>query len=166
MLTFQWLLCIQCFTSLVSFTGFYTEEEPRIVCNIYLVFSAVASSSGLHCRDSSGYRWHTAGSNLAIRYLRDEKGTGAEMLPAIVPGIVTGNAPGSWLVNPVTVPEVFANVNSAPFTLSLVLKWRMDLHFDPGGVEILPLLYMLHASKLWKRSSCSSPMTGTAPFNR
>ena len=29
MLTSQWLLCIHCFTSLVSFTGFYTEDEPK-----------------------------------------------------------------------------------------------------------------------------------------
>ena len=28
-LTSQWLLCIHCFTSLVSFTGFYTEDEPE-----------------------------------------------------------------------------------------------------------------------------------------
>jgi len=28
-LTSQWLLCIHCFTSLVSFTGFYTEDGPR-----------------------------------------------------------------------------------------------------------------------------------------
>ena len=28
-LTPQWLLCIHCFTSLVSFTGFYTEDEPK-----------------------------------------------------------------------------------------------------------------------------------------
>ena len=26
-LTSQWLLCIHCFTSLVSFTGFYTDED-------------------------------------------------------------------------------------------------------------------------------------------
>ena len=26
-LTSQWLLCIHCFTSLVSFTGFYTNED-------------------------------------------------------------------------------------------------------------------------------------------
>ena len=41
------------------------------------------------------------------------------MRPAIVSGIVTGDAPVSyWLVfslSPVIVPEVFANVNSAPF---------------------------------------------------
>ena len=28
-LTPQWLLCIHCFTSLVSFTGFFTEDEPK-----------------------------------------------------------------------------------------------------------------------------------------
>ena len=27
-LTSQWLLCIHCFKSLLSFTGFYTEDEP------------------------------------------------------------------------------------------------------------------------------------------
>ena len=27
-LTSQWLLCIHCFTSLVSFAGFYIEDEP------------------------------------------------------------------------------------------------------------------------------------------
>ena len=32
-LTSQWLLCIHCFTSFVSFTGFYTEVNPEIgVC--------------------------------------------------------------------------------------------------------------------------------------
>ena len=30
-LTSQWLLCIHCFTSLVSFTGFYTEDEPKSI---------------------------------------------------------------------------------------------------------------------------------------
>ena len=29
LLTSQWLLCIHCFTSLVSFTGFYSEDEPE-----------------------------------------------------------------------------------------------------------------------------------------
>ena len=27
----QWLLCIHCFTSLVSFKGFYTEDEPDLM---------------------------------------------------------------------------------------------------------------------------------------
>ena len=30
MLTCQWLLCINCFTSLVSFTGFYTAEYDQL----------------------------------------------------------------------------------------------------------------------------------------
>ena len=29
-LSSQWLLCIDCFTSLVSFTGFYAEDEPNL----------------------------------------------------------------------------------------------------------------------------------------
>ena len=32
-LSSQWLLCIHCFTSLVSFTGFYTEDEPVFIIN-------------------------------------------------------------------------------------------------------------------------------------
>ena len=31
MLTSQWLLCVNYFTSLVSLTGFYTKYEPSIV---------------------------------------------------------------------------------------------------------------------------------------
>ena len=30
-LSSQWLLCIHCFTSLVSFTGFYTKDEPVLI---------------------------------------------------------------------------------------------------------------------------------------
>ena len=37
MLSSQWLLCIHCFTTLVSFTGFYTEYEPyRVRANMYV----------------------------------------------------------------------------------------------------------------------------------
>ena len=32
-LTSQLLLCIHCFMLLVSFTNFYTEDEPKIVSN-------------------------------------------------------------------------------------------------------------------------------------
>ena len=32
-LSSQWLLCIHCFTSLVSFTGFYTKDEPVFIIN-------------------------------------------------------------------------------------------------------------------------------------
>ena len=41
---------------------------------------------------------------------RNEKGAGAEILPAIVSGIVAGDAPIFSFV-PVTVPEVCAKVN-------------------------------------------------------
>ena len=44
------------------------------------------------------------------RQLRIEKGTGAEMRPAIASGIVTRDAPVSYWST--TVPEVFAKVNS------------------------------------------------------
>ena len=50
------------------------------------------------------------------------------MRPAIVSGIVTGDTPvGYWLFFPlflVTVPEVFAKVNSTQL-LFLILKWRI-----------------------------------------
>ena len=58
---------------------------------------------------------------LAIRYFRNEKGTGAEISPAIVSGIVTGDASVSYwpifTLYLVTVPELFAKVNSAEFLL-------------------------------------------------
>ena len=56
--------------------------------------------------------WHS-------RHLRNKKGTGAEMRPAIVSGIVTEDASISYWpifsLSLVTVPEVFANVNSVQF---------------------------------------------------
>ena len=49
----------------------------------------------------------------------NEKGTGVEMCPAIVSGIVTRDATVSyWLIFSlplVTIPEVFAKVNSPQF---------------------------------------------------
>ena len=52
-------------------------------------------------------------------HLRNERGTGAETRPAIVSGIVNGDAQLSyWTIFPlalVTVPGVFAKVNSAHF---------------------------------------------------
>ena len=53
------------------------------------------------------------------------------MRPAIVCGIVTGEAPASyWLTfPPVTVLEVFAKVNSAQFPcLSKVADWSKARH--------------------------------------
>ena len=52
-----------------------------------------------------------------IRHPGNEKETGAEMRPAIGSGIVTGHVSVSYrlifFLSQVTVPEVFANVNSA-----------------------------------------------------
>ena len=55
----------------------------------------------------------------SIHHFRNEKGTGAEMRPAIVSEIVIGDALVSyWLVFlpfPVTVPDFFAKNNSTQF---------------------------------------------------
>ena len=51
--------------------------------------------------------------------LETGRGTGAEMCPAIVSGMVTEDAPVSYwfffFLSPVTVPEVFAKVNTVKF---------------------------------------------------
>ena len=56
-----------------------------------------------------------------IRHFRNEKVTGAEMLPAIILSTVTGDALVSYwpifFLSLVTIPEVFAKVNSAQFPL-------------------------------------------------
>ena len=53
------------------------------------------------------------------RHFVNEKGTGGEICPAVVSGIVTGNAPVSYwpIFSPflVTVAKVFAKSNSAQF---------------------------------------------------
>ena len=58
-------------------------------------------------------------SMTVICHFRNEKGTGVEMHPAIVCGIVTGDMPVSyWLIfspSLVTVPKVYAKVNSTQF---------------------------------------------------
>ena len=50
-----------------------------------------------------------------IRRFKTEKGTGTEMRPEIVPGIVTGDAPvlAIFFLSLATYPEVFAKVYSA-----------------------------------------------------
>ena len=59
---------------------------------------------------------------LSNRLFRKEKGTGAEVRPAVVSGIVTGDASVSYwptIFLPlalVTVPEIFAKANSAQFS--------------------------------------------------
>ena len=64
----------------------------------------------------------------SIRRITKEKGTGAEMCLPSVSGIVTGDAPVSyWPILSlylVTVPEVFAKVNSAQSPR--LLKWQMQ----------------------------------------
>ena len=58
-----------------------------------------------------------------IVHFRNEKGGEIDMRHAIVSGIVTGEAPLSyWPISPlalVTVPEVFAKVNSTQFPTRL-----------------------------------------------
>ena len=64
-----------------------------------------------------------------ICHFRNEKGSGAEMPPAIVSGMVTRDTLLSYwpIFSPslATVPEGFANVNSVQFP-SPFLKWRID----------------------------------------
>ena len=51
----------------------------------------------------------------AIGHFRNERGTGAEMRPAIVSGSVTGDALVSYWPVLEIVPQLFAKVNSAQF---------------------------------------------------
>lgn len=55
-----------------------------------------------------------------IRHFRNEKGSGAEMCAAIHSGIVTRHRAGQLFANfppvPITVPKVFAKVDSAKFS--------------------------------------------------
>ena len=64
-----------------------------------------------------------------ICHFRNEKGSGAEMPPAVVSGMVTRETLLSyWSIfslSLATVPEVFANVNSVQFP-SPILKWHID----------------------------------------
>ena len=64
-----------------------------------------------------------------ICHFRNEKGSGAEMPPAVVSGMVTRETLLSyWSIfslSLATVPEVFANVNSVQFP-SPFLKWHID----------------------------------------
>ena len=64
-----------------------------------------------------------------ICHFRNERGSGAEMPPAILSGMVTRETLLSyWSIFSLsleTVPEVFANVNSVQFP-SPFLKWHID----------------------------------------
>ena len=73
-----------------------------------------------------------------IRHFRNEKVTGAEMLPAIILRTVTGDALVSYwpifFLSLVTIPEVFAKVNSAQFPLiSKVANSQKIAFFGPYG---------------------------------
>ena len=73
-----------------------------------------------------------------IRHFRNEKVTGAEMRPAIILSIVTGDALVSYwpifFLSRVTIPEVFAKVNSAQFPLvSKVANSQKTAFFCPYG---------------------------------
>ena len=57
--------------------------------------------------------WPNIPSKKAIGHFRNERGTEAEMRPAIVSGSVTGDTPVSYWPVLEIVPELFANVNSA-----------------------------------------------------
>ena len=67
-------------------------------------------------------------SSVTVRLFRKGKGTGAEMCPAIVSGIVTGEVPVSYWPNfsPVSdnSPRSLCESELEPVSLSL-LKWRM-----------------------------------------
>ena len=56
---------------------------------------------------------------IITRHFRNGKGNGAEMCPAIVSEIVTGDAIGHFFLALVTVSEVFTKTNSAPSLRSL-----------------------------------------------
>ena len=90
--------------------------------------------------------------------LSSEKGTGAKMRPAIVCGIATGHVPVSyWLIfflSLVTVPEVFANVNSAlvPF---MFWKWR-NSEEATQGIRCSLLVPPLRSSSMYNQFMVTS----------
>ena len=70
-----------------------------------------------------------------IRHVRHEKGNGVEMHAAMVSGIVTLDVPVSyWSIfslSLVTVPEVFAKVNSTQFPFFFLQRLsRVFTHFE------------------------------------
>ena len=69
MLPSQWLLCIHCFTTLVSFTGFYTEYEPyRVRANMY-VYLKEGWGGG---RDEGGGGLITSSRTTVLRFTSHE----------------------------------------------------------------------------------------------
>ena len=59
--------------------------------------------------------WPNIPLKKAIGHFRNDRGTGAEMRPAIVSGSVTGDTPVSYWPVLEIVPELFAKANSSQF---------------------------------------------------
>ena len=79
---------------------------------------------------------HVEFSMTVIRPFRNEKGTGAEMHPTIVSGIVTRyrSAIGQFFsLSLVTVPQVFAKVNSTQFPSFFCRGWAVFSHILNGN---------------------------------
>ena len=87
------------------------------------------------CRKRPRDTWHVAlaRKQLSIRHFRNEKGISAVMYPAIVSGIVTGDAVVSyWSIFfpvPSNNPRSLCESQLSPVS-SLFLKWRIE-----GGCE-------------------------------
>ena len=82
-----------------------------------------------------------------VHHFRNEKGTGAEIRPAMFSGIITKDVLVSYwpifLLSPVTVPEVPAKVNSPQFPFS----------FSSGKWPLLKLWTNRALSKSWSEGS-------------
>ena len=87
-----------------------------------------------------------------IRHFRNEKVTGAEMLPAIILSIVTRDALVSYwpifFLSPVTVPQVFAKVNSAQFPLVSKVANSQKIGFS------VPTVALGGATKKAREANC------------
>ena len=101
-----------------------TGPEPRTYLKQPFSASDSPLPSELQIKESVEVWNNTRETNLRYQHkfatLENEKRTGAKMRGAIVFGIVPGNAPVSYwpiffLLSLVTVPEVFAKVNSPQF---------------------------------------------------
>ena len=72
-----------------------------------------------------------------LGFFRDEKGTGAEICPAIVCGIVTGDTPVSYWLTLSNSPKIIARVSF------LFLKWRIkDLDSGLGESTTFQTFFM------------------------
>ena len=91
----------------------------------------------------------------AIFHYRNERGTGAEMHPAVVSGIVTGDAPISYWpiffsLPLVTVPERHGEVNSAQFFFLFLIKSGLKRSYFFKHLAVKKLLLKTHFKKIFK----------------